>query len=80
MATSRKRQRADSDGDSDTAEVFTAATTRKRQGINRNKDPVTAEPSSSNLTQLHDLARCIDKVHAADSGAFIKQLVLQLAV
>ncbi|KAF3007933.1 hypothetical protein E8E13_011228 [Curvularia kusanoi] len=116
MATSRKRQRADSDGDSVTAKVFTAATTRKRQRansdkhsvtsessssddssssnlayptmatsrngqrINRNKEPNTTEPSSSNLTQHRDLARCIDKVHAADSGAFIKQLVLQLAV
>ena len=35
----------------------------------------------SNLpAPLDDLTQCIDKVHAADNGTYIKQLLLQLAI
>lgn len=45
----------------------------ERQRTNMNGDSVVPAPP------LDDLAQCIDKVHAADNGTYIKQLLLQLA-
>ena len=45
----------------------------KRQRTNTNGNSIVPAPP------LDDLAQCIDKVHAADDGTYIKQLLLQLA-
>jgi hypothetical protein len=56
------------------------ANPHKRQRENSYDKYFTSHWASTDLAYRLDLIRCIDKVHAADDGAYIKNLLLQLAL
>jgi hypothetical protein len=56
------------------------ANPHKRQRENSYDKYFTSHWASNDLAYRLDLIQCIDKVHAADDGAYIKNLLLQLAL
>jgi hypothetical protein len=56
------------------------ANPQKRQRGDDYEPYFTSHWASNDLAYRLDLIRCIDKVHAADHGAYIKNLLLQLAM
>ncbi|OSS43801.1 hypothetical protein B5807_11684 [Epicoccum nigrum] len=56
------------------------ANPHKRQRANSYEKYFTSHWASDDLAYRLDLIRCIDKVHAADEGAYIKNMLLQLAL
>lgn len=56
------------------------ANPQKRQRADSYEKYFTSHWASNDLAYRLDLIRCIDKVHAADNGAYIRNLLLQIAM